>query len=198
MIIGLEHFKYLQIQRGEVSDHRANFSKWKAAYEASLGAILDSIEPALPARCRALCDIGSGLGGIDILLAQRYGADMAIGLVDGFADKPEVVSHAQTFNDMEVALDFHRKNGAKNTFGIRPEEDWRGDFDLIVSFAAFAFHIPPTTYLDQIMACSHKGTVVIFDVRRSKKMWLEQLAEKLGVPQVLAKGEKFVRCAWNV
>ena len=197
MIIEPKHFEYLKIQRGEVSDALPDFQRWKLAYEQSLGNIFRSIVGSLPSECVALCDVGSGLGGIDILLAQHYGGDVAIGLVDGFNDPPEVVSHAATFNNMDVALDFHRKNGMKNTYGMEPLRDWHGDYDLFVSFAAYAFHIPPTTYLAKLLKHSHKGTKFIFDVRRTQKIYLEQLVEALGVPVVVEKGAKYVRCVFT-
>lgn len=197
MIIEPSHFEYLQIQRGEVSDKRGDFRQWKLAYEASLDKIFESIGPVLPKQCEAVLDIGSGLGGIDILLARHYGPHLAVGLVDGVDNQPVVRSHASPFSNATVAIDFQGKNGSKHAFALAPEDDWPDTYGLIVSFAAYAFHIPPTTYLDRVVKASRKGTVIIFDVRRTKRHWLEQLIEALGEPKVLVKGEKFVRCAWT-
>jgi SAM-dependent methyltransferase len=191
------HFQYLQIQHGRVSDQRSNFSKWKAAYEESLDAIYASLLPVLPERADTVVDVGSGLGGINILLAQHYSPELAIRLVDGFNDPADVVSHVRTFNDMEVAKHFLALNGCKNVGGIRPGEDWRCKADIVVSFAAWCFHVPPSTYFSDLMANTKPGAKVIVDVRRAKKEWLREMISLLGKPEVLSEAEKYVRCSFT-
>src|SRR5690606_1535319 len=193
MIIEKEHFKYLSIQRGEVSDHRGDFQKWKAAYEASLQEIYESILPVLPAfQCPNVLDIGSGLGGIDVLLHRHYRGG-SFTLLDGMADPPEVKWHNRTFSNSNIAFDFLRKNGMREVSFISPYNfrmnDWARShkWDLVVSFAAYAFHIHPSDYLIQLTQSCSKDTVLIFEVRRSKRAWLELLIRHFGTPKVLAQ-----------
>lgn len=198
MIIEPKHFEYLVIQRGEVAHERKNFEKWKVAYEASLGSILNQIAPALPKVCRRIVDVGSGLGGIDVLLRERYGEDLErIWLVDGENDPPEVVASYKTFNNAKVAKDFHFKNGAAPGLVDVVQNIPNVKVDLFVSFAAYGFHIHPGNYLDDIVAASHKDTTLIFDVRRTKDAWLQLLVEAFGTPRVLHRAEKYVRLAFR-
>lgn len=197
MIIEPSHFEYLVIQRGEVSDHRHNFGQWKAAYEKSLMEIFTSIHPALPQRCRHILDIGGGLGGIDLLLVGHYGAGTKVSILDGLDCPPKVEWHNKPFNNAAVAKDFHRKNGNDNIQVCFPAPSEPTKFDLIVSFAAYCFHILPCDYLDTVKASMHDKTILIFDVRRHRRDWLETLIKEFGVPVVLKKGEKFVRLAFK-
>jgi hypothetical protein len=197
MIIEPKHFEYLVIQRGEVSDHRHNFNEWKHAYEESLAEILGNVEGHLPDRCAHLLDIGGGMGGIDVLLHRRFGGQTEVDILDGLADPPEVRSHARTFNNAAVALDFLKKNGVKDAHYVWPRPPEGRRYDLIVSFAAYCFHIPPTTYFDVLTQMSKPGTVFIFDVRASNTLWLEQLVVLLGKPVVLERGKKHVRLKWT-
>ncbi|NJN00172.1 MAG: hypothetical protein HC793_00340 [Aquincola sp.] len=197
MIIEPKHFDYLVIQRGEVSDHRHDFNEWKNAYEKSLEEILASIEGHLPDRCTHLLDIGGGMGGIDVLLHRHFGGKTEVHILDGLEDPPEVKSHANTFSNAEVASDFLRVNGVRSIGYHWPRPLPHLKFDLIVSFAAYCFHIPPTTYFDVLTQMSKPGTVFIFDVRASNTLWLEQLVVLLGKPVVLERGKKHVRLKWT-
>lgn len=194
MLVEKKHFEYLAIQHGKVSDHRHDFAAWKAAYEASLADIFTSVLPALPRECQSVLDIGSGLGGIDILVAKHYPKQPKIVLLDGIDDEPVVKQSFKTFSNAAVADDFLRKNGVHQVGlfdgGERP-------FDLIHSYFAYGFHIHPGNYLQDILKVRHDKTVFIFDVRRSKREWLREFIEVLGQPKVLHQAEKYVRLAFN-
>lgn len=199
IIIGAEHRPYLFVQRGEVS-HVSDPIAWAEAYKNSLQAIIDNITPALPKKCARLLDIGSGLGGIDILINAHYPNDVHVHLLDGFDDAPVVVKHAQTFNDMHVALDFHRVNKTPKVTAIAPSAAALAicePFDLIVSFASYCFHYAPDTYLEALLTCVKENTVVILDVRREKTEWIGVLTHYLGEPVQLDEGRKFVRLAFG-
>lgn len=194
MIIEPKHFEYLVIQHGRVSDERHSFAKWKAAYLASLDSIFESFRSVLPERVGSMLDIGSGLGGIDVLLSRHYDHPR-IYLLDGLDDPPEVKSHHKTFSDSNVMLDFQRKNGT--LYPCHTDVVPGTKLDLVVSFSAFAFHIPPTTYIDDLKASTHDKTRLIFDVRRTKEEWLAQLIHAFGVPTVLLRENKSVRVAFR-
>lgn len=197
MIIEPHHFEYLVIQRGEVSDHRHEFAAWKKAYQKSLMEIFSSIHPVLPARCRSVLDIGGGLGGVDLHLVAHYGADTEIVVLDGLDCPPRVVLHCEPFNNAEVTIDFHKKNGNDNIEVVFPAPNPPRKFDLIVSFAAYCFHIPPSEYMEVVKQSMHEDTVLIFDVRRMLRHYVEQLIVEFGKPIVLKKTDKLVRLAFR-
>jgi SAM-dependent methyltransferase len=198
MIIEKDHFKYLLIQRGEVSDaHKKGFDAWRDAYLESLDAIMASIASALPDECASVLDVGSGLGGIDVLLAHRY-PDLHVHTLDGLDDPPVVSSHSKPFNDARVTRDFLRKNGVLRHTHFPPHtQDFGTKFDLVVSFAAWGFHILPGDYLPQVKASLNKNATVVLDVRHTRRDWLEEFVRAFGRPEVLDRGKKHVRLAWK-
>lgn len=197
MIVSPEHFRYLYVQRGEVAHaYEKGFDSWKAAYEASLDAIYDSIVPALPADASEILDVGGGLGGIGVLLCRRY-PSACYRVLDGRSDDPKVLRHARTFNNAAVSADFLRANGVGDFgfYDLRDEFDRR--FDLVVSFAAWCFHIPPSEYLDRVRNALAPNATVILDVRRDHTDWQEDLVAAFGQPKILDEGRKHVRYAWK-
>jgi len=197
VIIEPSHFEYLSIQRGEVSDKLAlGFDAWKLAYLASLKEIAESIWKFLPEKCDRVLDVGSGLGGIDLLLSRRY-KTAHFDLLDGTDYKPYVYNHNVPFSNSGVALDFHHKNGNDRVECVWPKVPVDRTYDLVVSFAAWCFHISPINYLDGITRASHDKTRLIIEVRRERKDWLTALVKAFGRPVVLAKREKFVRLGFR-
>lgn len=200
MIIEKKHFAYLVNQRGEVAHERNDFARWKAAYEASIEAIYQNITPVLPRDCGNALDIGSGLGGIDIYLSRHYENAAHFCLLDGDETGPDVQWSFEPHNSMTTAFDFLQKNGVGSLSALTPGnlDKWRGDpFDLVVSFAAWGFHIHPGNYLGDLMKVIDNETIVILEVRRTKEEWLRLFLEALGTPKVLHKTEKLVRLAFR-
>lgn len=201
MIIEPSHFKYLVTQRGEVADQKDDFTNWKAAYEASLNAIMAELVPVLPDPCNGVLDIGSGLGGVDALLAAHYGSSLRVRLLDGEEDPPEVRMSCIPHNSMAVAKDFLTKNGVKDfgyyTPGAAHKLRQESPFDLVVSFVAYGFHFRPDEYLTDLQAVVHDKTKLIFDVRRTKTEWLRDLVKAFGKPKVLSGTAKSVRVAFR-
>lgn len=200
MIIEQKHYRYLVHQRGEGSSERDNFAQWQAAYERSLEAIFENIRPVLPRDCGSVLDIGSGLGGIDIHLSRHLGSSTHFCLLDGDNNDPEVKWSFEPHNSMSIAFDFLHKNGVSNVSSVEPgrlDSREKGEFDLVVSFAAYGFHIHPGNYLDDLKKVTHSGTVIILEVRRSKEDWLRAFMEAFGAPKVLERQQKYVRVAFR-
>jgi SAM-dependent methyltransferase len=173
MIVDSDHFAFLRLQRGAIADLAGDFPAWLVAYERSLRDDFASLEPFLPKACRSVLDVGSGLGGIDVLLNRHYGGGVQVNLLDGWDDEPAVTAHDRTFNDMLVAGDFLRRNGVEKV--VRVAEGWQRRVELVVSLQAFGFHFPPALYLPLVRGCVHPGTVLIFDVRVGRDDWLGEL-----------------------
>jgi len=201
VIISPAHFKYLYVQRGEVADvyQKQGFEAWKAAYEASLARIMRSITGYLPAECGALLDVGSGLGGIDVLLSRRYEHKVLVCTIDG-ADSPPVVNvHRLPFNNQLIQADFLHANGVQRQHHYSPDFDqFEEKFDLLVSFASWCFHYPPEEYLDRIRVALNPGATVILDVRTSAVPWHDTLRKAFGDYTVLCTTNKLMRLAWKL
>lgn len=200
MIIEKEHYKYLVNQHGRVAHERGNFAAWKQAYERSIEAIYANACEALPRDCGSVLDIGSGLGGIDIYLSKHFGSATHICLLDGDNNDPEVKWSFEPHNSMSVAFDFLHKNGVMDYSSVEPgrlDTREKGEFDLVVSFAAYGFHIHPGNYIDDLKKVTHTNTVIILEVRRTKEDWLRTFVETFGTPRVLERQPKYVRVAFR-
>jgi hypothetical protein len=170
-----EAYKYLTVQVGEISELADSRAHWMMRYDTMLLQLAQDITPHLPGRVRNILDVGSGLGGIDILLSRYYGSRPDIILLDGDNEVPKVYRHNMPFNSMRVAREFLKANGVNSIVTMTPETLKPRKVDLIVSFRAYAFHIRPLTYMDFVLNCAHHDTVLIFEVRRDKPEWREDL-----------------------
>lgn len=200
MIIDRQHFEYLVNQHGRVAHAKDDFIKWTAAYEDSLRGIYVNIRPALPSRCNSILDIGSGLGGIQLYLWAHYKEETQVILLDGDENGPEVKWSYAPHNSMAVAFNFLHKNGLTRVGSIGPTslDKWDGPpFDLVVSFAAWGFHFPPGSFIADLKKCTHKGTVIITEIRRTKPDWLREMVLAFGQPTVLERAKKYVRVAFG-
>lgn len=191
LIVEDEHFSYLKIQKGSLDKLSHDRVAWQAAYEEALTRDFGSIRSYLPTKCNSVLDIGGGLGGIDVLLARKYGCGICI--LDGEADAPVMELHRKTFNHMGVARDFLTKNGVGGFDYLTPEQMTPRPFDLIISLGSWCFHYPPSTYLDFVVSCCHSETMLVVDVRKQKPDWLKQLQELFTPRAVVHHSSKFDR-----
>lgn len=202
-----EAFNFLRLQKGKLDPLVTDWPKWLAAYRAGLQNDYQGMKPFLPILPQTelgltLVDIGSGLGGIDILLQRHYEGRINPVLVDGAKDKPVMKFHRNTFNSMQVASRFHERNGNPVVQGIdanmRELPALSTPAFLVISLGAWCFHLPPDLYLDWVLRAVRKGSVLILDVRKDKPEWSRQLAAAFEVskkPPIL-DSKKFQRTVY--
>lgn len=197
-----QHFEYLRLQKGRLDKLAGNRAAWHRAYEADLRQCYEQIAPHLPPACWAVLDIGSGLGGIDVLIRRHYeaaGGGCYVHLLDGESDPPAVRLHRETFNDMAVARDFQKRNGLKaERFGyFTPKTEWvPRPYDLVVSFGSWCFHYAPAVYLP-LLRGTQPGAVLIVDLRVGKPEWAAQLEDVYELVAVVGNREKWRRCVYR-
>lgn len=196
--ITTEAFDYLAVQVGNLDGLKQVRHVWEAAYERDLAGRMDNILPYLPGEARSILDIGSGLGGIDVLLYRWYDKDVHLTLLDGGAFAPTVTKHNVPFNSKKIALDFLEDNGVRDRHAHFMEHDNTKPqpFDLIVSFRAWCFHIQPSVYLDFALKCCHEKTRLILDIRKDP-FWRAEIGDHFE-GAVIDESEKFERWALNV
>jgi len=174
-VIGDDEYKYLYIQCGDIA-HINDRKNWHTAYNRRMNRLYESLKPFLPLQCNSILDIGSGLGGVDVLLSKHYAGSASVELLDGESDLPVVNKHAETFSNHAVMSGFLSKNGVKNFSLSSPQKYDIIPRDLIVSFSAYCFHIPVDKYLKLIVESSNDDTVCIFRIRDGKN-YLEVLKQ---------------------
>jgi SAM-dependent methyltransferase len=195
-----EAWPYLQMQRGAISDMRADHhERWLQAYTDAVYGEFDCIEPYLPATCGAVLDVGSGLGGINILLTRHFGDQCEVSLLDGATDAPMVKSHDETFNHFDVARNFLSLNGVRHIHCIDASKPLVAPsfYDLVVSFKSWCFHIEPSRYIDFVHRHCAPGARIIVDMRHRDRApmrsyeWMRQMTGTFRHVAVLHYGVKF-------
>jgi SAM-dependent methyltransferase len=192
--IPAEAYPYLVIQRGALDDMRGEPQVWIDRYAQALQSEYWSMEPYLPAVCHSILDVGSGMGGIDILLARHYGEGIRVTLMDGIDDLADMEWHSRTFNSMTVAKAFLAANQVLEVDLIDANDPGRRlsrYYDLVVSLKAWCFHIEPAEHLKVIAEAMHPGATLIVDVRRDRPEWEAQLCEHFQEVHVIYPGLKF-------
>jgi SAM-dependent methyltransferase len=210
MKISDQAFAYLKIQRGGIFEKAGDRATWERAYWDQIGEQVRSILPHVPGVDSAptVLDVGSGLGGFGIAFSRELPLSRFT-LLDGVADRAECRLHRQTFNDMQVALEYwgdndqrpHSYIDAKTLCERRfdrhipePEPDL---FDLVVSFGSYAFHYPPEAYLDLIRSRLAPHGRVCLEVRNGKPGWWATLAAAFGEPVALTTSRKYTRLLYG-
>jgi hypothetical protein len=192
--VSRREFEYLKTQRGDIDRLSGDYPTWLAAYREKLEETYVMVEPHLPEECDLLLDIGSGLGGIDVLLCKHYAEKLGkiprVHLLDGDGG-PQVHQHALPFSNMSLAVNFLQRHGVRQVSFSTPEKFQEvGKFDLIVSFSAWGFHLPVDSYLDYVLAHAREDTVLIVDARRPLAV---QDFRKHFLVRTIQRGKKYDR-----
>lgn len=195
-------FAYLRQQKGSLDHLTSDRSKWIAAYRASLDQDFRLMRPHLPppapdGHAIKILDVGSGLGGIDLMLSRHYSPQAQVILMDGAADLPIMWLHRETFNDMAVAEQFHRANRAAPIGWIdaneRPLPVIGYPFDLVLSLGSWCFHYAPEVYLDWVRSSVSSEATLILDVRKAKPQWSAQLMKAFALKAIIHISDKIDR-----
>lgn len=203
IVVSDTQFEYLRVQKGSLFELSHDRQRWQRAYEKDLQQTYYEIQKYLPETCWGVLDVGSGLGGIDILLTRHYADDPPyIHLLDGEADAPVMRVHRRTFNSMAVARDFLTTNGVRgDRFGYftTASQNLPRPYDLVLSLGSWCFHFPPDTYLPLLMSGGglHMDSVIIVDVRTRKPAYEQQLASWLDRVAVIRETPKYTRSVYR-
>lgn len=185
IVIPERAYRFLVLQQGRLSPLNRDRIIWARAYTERLQADYKLIAPHLPdleEGTHHSLDVGSGIGGINVLITRHYKplVELVPILMDGRADEPKVTLHRRTFNDMRAASEFHLANGgtiyevdANQRPLMWPLSDAKAV--LVTSLASWCFHYAPDVYLDFILANIVPGARIILDVRKDKPEWRGQL-----------------------
>lgn len=198
MIVEPQHFAWLKLQRGGISELAHDFDAWKQAYESTLEADFQSILPVLPAAAHTMLDVGGGMSGISAKVNAHYDGRLRVAVLDGKNCQPEVKKHRQPYNNATMTCQFLAKNGVRDVRFFEPGDAPKELFNIVISTQAWGFHIAPEEYLSRVEDCVLRGSVVILDVRKHHNDWLEELDDVFGEHQILVEREKWRRCAWTV
>jgi hypothetical protein len=185
---------YIYEQKGELQQfmRRDGSEIWFAAYIEQLEETADVIDRYCPFP-RHVLDIGSGLGGIDVLLMRRYACHVT--MIDGEESEPGCDRHNIPFCSRGAVVAFMEDNCiTPDAYDYcHPGQLASGPFDLVISLRSWLFHYGPEQYLDYVLAETKKGALLMVDVRRSHPHWLVRLHEDFARIAVVAHNDKCER-----
>ncbi len=195
LIIPDSVYPYLRVQQEHIN-HIEDRKEFEKAYKDGLLKQFELMLPWIPKNMHASLDIGSGMGGIDILLNNNFHQSTC--LVDALNTLPICKKHNVPFNDYNICSEFFKKNGIDEfLYYLSPKEFKRispfTHVDLIISIKSYCFHYSPEVYLRQLYWWCHKETVLIFDVRNDRPAWLKILRENFTEIDVLLEKPKYTK-----
>jgi len=130
----------------------------------------EKIEAFLPNDgIKNILDIGGGIGGVSLLLQQKYSETSHLSLIE----QSQRHLNNQKVKPLDVAREFFLINGIKeNKFTLIDSKDpdvikniSSNKYDLIVSFRALGFMFDLDIYYKTILEILRPGGILIFDIR---------------------------------
>lgn len=158
----------------------------------------------LPNNTARILDIGSGMGGINILTYRAAGTDPEVWLLDrdgvsvdwnaGYHSDPATFSY---YNSFAQAKTFLSSNGVPveriHCVDISSLSFPQENFQVVYSFLSWGFHYPVSLYIDDVYdSLSDKGLLVI-DVRNDTDGAAVLRKKFAKEPISVLQGEKFER-----
>lgn len=194
LLLSDEAQRYARSQRGNL--YNLPHKEWRKAFDAYLLSTLDQIEACVGCAVGRVLDIGSGIGAIDVLLRQRYGCGLV--LLDGNDDGPTPERSDRTHNHQSVTSRFLLDNGVEEFTYLTPDAVRVIPCDLILSFASWCFHYPPSWYLDYVRQCALPGAHLVIDIRIDRPSWREEMRRAFKEKWVVQTSRKFERVHFQV
>lgn len=189
--------EYLEVQCGDIA-HLIGQPGWRAAYDERIERVYRSMLPALPAKCESVLDIGGGMSGIGARIAEHYGYETLVAVLDGKNTLAVVDKHREPFNNATQTARFLKANGVRRHEFFAPDDEIDRTFDLIISTQAWPFHIAPEVYLEKVKKALRSNGTLIVDVRNAHPEWAGKLADAFGAYDILAVAAKWNRLAFTV
>lgn len=161
-----------------------------------------------PSTCQCVLDVGCGMGGIGLLLAEQYRANgrgsyasadwqgPQVALLDGDASVREISGHRpkgyasfskdnQPWNDAtQVAARFREFDFA--AIDLTPKHAEWPDCHVIVSTRSWGHHYPVTAshYLDKAVRCLQPGGIIALEIRNGTD-GIERMQERFRLVDVM-------------
>ncbi|WP_109317442.1 class I SAM-dependent methyltransferase [Pseudovibrio ascidiaceicola] len=169
-----QHRELLLCQRTDLigKDEDAVLRLYRKHIAKAVRVLKDHV-PDLTAKGRFL-DIGCGLGFGLLVLKELYGADHCFVGLDKNGKDTEIKYgfklRAEVYNDLARTAENLRLNGIAannlNLINLDRYEFPKGPFDVVVSFLAYGWHFPISTYFEILKQITRKRSIIYLDLRR--------------------------------
>jgi hypothetical protein len=190
-------FEILVHSRGEIYHLRDDYDGWMSAFKEITESTIEQIAFIRPAH---MCDIGSSLGAVDVVMAKVYETHCT--LIDGEDGKGKPDKHAKPWASRIAVQEFWDDNGVgRDRYLYRnPKQIGVADpiYDLVISTRSWCFHYPPEEYLNYVQQHTVMDSGILVDIRRDKPEWRKQMALCFDEYVVLEYNEKYERVLFKV
>ncbi len=172
--------------------------------DAEMNMEYESMKSFLPNKVSSILDIGSGVGGIDVLLFRHYQSlNPKIYLLDK-TEMPSKVYYSFKpkgcyYNSLPLSRKLLEQNDIPkdNIFTEEAKDNHIGfdsKFDLVVSLISWGFHYPVATYLDRVYDKLNKDGALIMDIRKVQgSNGLQEIKQKFGNYKIIYESSKNTR-----
>lgn len=154
-------------------------------YHARCRGTLTTLLQYLPRAAEAVLDVGCGMGGLGLLLADHYRWEntpirdvpflVRLGLLDGSDSVRNIAGHRpigyqpfsehnRPWNDATLPADRFRQFGFDARALTPADDDWEPQ-DVIVSTRSWGFHYPVDAYLHRARHAVKPGGIVALEIR---------------------------------
>lgn len=175
----------------------------KSSYESDIANEYLSIKAFLPKKCSSILDIGCGVAGIDVFLANHYERDHPrLYLLDKTHVEKSVwyglKNKGAFYNSLDIAKALLVENGVRGecVHVIEATDNNEINFDdkvdLVISLISWGFHYPVGTYLQKVRELLTDGGRLIIDVRKGTD-GVDVISDAFGGVEVIADREKHLR-----
>lgn len=169
-----------------------------AAYQKRIARDFDTLRSWLPKHCDAILDIGCGLAGVNVRVAEATGAQ-TIHLLDGDGTGPRKMGfmpETQAWFDVEAGAELVRANlPGRNIVAHRADPGHGIKADLILSLKSWGHHYPVETYLGLARRSLAPGARIIMDIRTGtdgEQAMVQSGFEMLGIAYETVKARRVV------
>lgn len=176
--------------------------KIKEHYISEVNSEYDYIADFLPKKCCKVMDIGCGVGGIDVLINQRYDNIVKLYLLDKTEINKQVFykfnSTGAFYNSLETAKKMLSINGLSGDritlMEARKDNKILVDdkMDLVISLLSWGHHYPVSVYLDEVDRILAPHGLLIMDVRAGTS-GLDELQKRFSLSKQIYQCDKYRR-----
>jgi hypothetical protein len=144
------------------------------AYFEDMYQELESINSAIELYDKNLLSIGSGLGGLELIINKRFNVKSFTFIERNYVSKKVKYgwdnNNNEAYNDLTIQRKFLIKNGMESSkfkiFDYDNNQLPKGKYDIIISLFSLDYHYDFNIYLEYLKNNTHNNSKIIFDTIR--------------------------------
>ena len=135
---------------------------------------LESINSAIELYDKNLLSIGSGLGGLELIINKKFNVKSFTFIERNYVSKKVKYGwdnkNNEAYNDLTIQRKFLIKNGMESSkfkiFDYDNNQLPKGKYDIIISLFSLDYHYDFNIYLEYLKNNTHNNSKIIFDTIR--------------------------------